>query len=191
MLSAANKAVVWNMLGKVTNPSHCLLTSGICRQRSLPPSHAQRHTDTQLHQAPQVLHVARAPCWETHSECWYEHFHLQQLRRKQNRRNLIELHNAKEPSVVFNRNIMFTHSHALLNSEDSILMYYFCIGNTKVLQVYHSIKEEISKSFLFFLRQSALMDCLLRMHLFTEPKVRLSWACFYSMHRCKNESINE
>lgn len=174
MLSAANKAVVWNMLGKVTNPSHCLLTSGISRQPSLPPSHAHRHTDTQLHQAPQVLHEPRAPCWETHSECWYEHFHLQQLRRKQNRRNLIELHNAKEPSVVFNRNIMFTHSHALLNSEDSILMYYFCIGNTKVLQVYHSIKEEISKRFLFFLRQSALMDCLLRMHLFTEPKVRLS-----------------
>lgn len=41
--------------------------------------------DTQLHQTPRVLHVARASGWETHSECWYEYFHLSYGSSEENR----------------------------------------------------------------------------------------------------------
>lgn len=41
----------------------------------------------------------------------------------------------------------------LADPKDSVLMYYFCIGNVMVLKVYYSIMEEISKVLLFFLRQ--------------------------------------
>lgn len=74
-------------LGKVTNPSHCLLTFWISRQPSLPPSHAQRCSNSWYSVASNPTCTARGTCFwlrNTH-ECWYEYFHLSYGSSEENR----------------------------------------------------------------------------------------------------------
>jgi len=70
------------------------------------------------------------------------------------------LYSARESSLVFNRNLIYIFK-GLSDPKDSIL-YYFCIGNVMVLKVYYSIMGGIAKILLFFLRQQAPVDYLIR-----------------------------